>query len=69
MAADTIFPEKRVRNWLAARFIPQKYHQELLDEAVRLTGAGKPVDLLPYDFVAHLVRPVPGAAPSLQATG
>ena len=68
MAADTKHPEKRIRNWLAAGFIHQKHHQGLLDDAARLTEAGKPVDLHPFDFVAHLHRPVAGAA-SLQATG
>lgn len=65
MARDTEHPYKRIWNWLRSEggFIPQSYHQGLLDEAVRLG-----VDLHPYDFVAHLHRPVAVSA-DLQATG
>jgi len=64
MVATTPHPYKRVWNWLNSGTIPQEWHQPLLDEAVRLGN----VDLHPFDFVAHLHRPV--AVPAdLQATG
>lgn len=63
MVADTDHPYKRIWNWLQRGVIPQEYHQGLLDDAARLRR-----DLLPYDFVAHLHRPVVSAEP-LTATG
>lgn len=56
-------PYKRTWNWLNSGTIPQSWHQQLLDDAVKL-GA----DLHPYDFVAHLHRPVAAAA-DMSATG
>lgn len=71
MVQHTEHPYKRIWNWLHSERgeIPQNYHQGLLDDAARITAAGiTVVDLLPYDFVAHLHRPVAVAA-DLQATG
>lgn len=70
MVREGVQPYKRVWNWLHSDRgeIPQTYHQSLLEDAARLTAAGIVVDLLPYDFVAHLHRPVVAAA-ELQPTG
>lgn len=55
------WPYKRLWNWKNKGFIPQEWHQPLLDIA-----AARGVDLHPYDFVAHLHRPV--AAPETITT-
>lgn len=69
MAADTEHPYHRIYGWLQAREIPQKWHQPLLDDAARLTAAGTPVDLHPYDYVAHLHRPVVAPVSTSQLAG
>lgn len=63
MAAETGHPYKRIWNWVQRGQIPQDYHQGLLDSAAHHRR-----DLHPFDFVAHLHRPVVSAE-TQQATG
>lgn len=53
VASMTGHPYKRLWNWRDRGIIPQEYHQGLLDSAVEHRR-----DLHPFDFVAHLHRPV-----------
>lgn len=53
VAALSGHPYKRLWNWMRAGAIPPEYHQGLLNIA-----AERQVDLHPFDFVAHLHRPV-----------
>lgn len=64
VAARLEWPYKRLWNWKAKGLIPQEWHQPLLDAAVRLAA-----DLHPYDFVAHLHRPVAAAPETIPVTG
>lgn len=63
MARETGHPYKRIWNWMQRGAIPQEYHQGLLNSAVKHRRA-----LQPFDFVAHLHRPVVSPE-SLSATG
>jgi hypothetical protein len=49
MSRSTRYSYERIRAWEKAGFIPQDLHQEIMQEAAALS-----IELLPYEFIAHL---------------